>query len=1074
MHDVSNEPRDEHGRWTSTASALGDDLNHPNLTTLKDAVDRGAWNIGVTKVENDWSGGKTTTFSIMPKVVPAGWQSFKDGSRVSFYNPTLAHVEQMTPGYSHVIPNSPEQSTFPIEKGEPGTLYRGMSYEEYQNALSTGSFKSRGGYNLGEEEKGLTYFSTDPLQASAYANGFAPWPYIAAPGSPAIVVSIKDPGNHIVNAGRSTEIGIRDNLPTSAITAIYVGHPVIADSGMQEVRQDRGRAPQTGSGMSPRTSVIWEKQEAPGSGRSNVTNTPEFKAWFGNSKVVDADGKPMVVYHGSANKFETFDPTKSGNVQYSDWGKGIYLTPSKSTADYYRTEAVKHADPAYNAAYARFEALEKALPPVSDTNSTPAYTEESRQALREFQDIGAKLNKTTEGQVYEVYAAIKNPWVEPYSSIPDPFLAERAKAHGNDGLFIMSGSGEHIDEIIAFSPEQVKSAKGNTTFEPTNPNINYEGALPPLLPLPLPLPINPELGHGYSKDAHLINGVIHTDNVNDAVRALYENKKVELNQPREVATVLNELGQVAKTFIQLGKSAPNFNLCNVSVADTNLFCAQSKGIPRIKMPQLADPEKFRTALEAKGIKVTDGEENASYLRASQNELVGVKVAAIAQKLKTGEMKLDEERLFISRDNYIVDGHHRWAGVIGFDAMNNKLGDVRMKVARVDMDIIPLLDEANKFSGPRKSGTEAPPPPLTGAKSAADFLAKQRAASLSGGPINVRDFGERWTATSVGNSGAHAHPAGPFMDISKPDQAEKADQVAKIAAEVANKLGFEPTSVNVSDEHKTFELNGRTLNTAGWASRPPGPSPTVNPDGSKQIIGGGTGTVTLFTPHVGNDPAGIAGVMAHEVSHQKYNAFLSDKEADSIRMKNDPDWSKETKWVTYDPSNPVHVGMSVRGDVVTTLQADGEQKIRDLGFMRPDGLLNEPYASRYPAYQAYTKVMMPGIEAFAKSDGVSGYSKEYWLGARTAIEKEYTQTLDGVTTGTGQKYKTYAVNPETAFSETIAEIGRLKYSKDPIYHNKLGEVDGKPVYFSTGKKGLKPEWGALYRAVDENWKRRNSK
>lgn len=346
---------------------------------------------------------------------------------------------------------------------------------------------------------------------------------------------------------------------------------------------------------------------------------------------------------------------------------------------------------------------------------------------------------------------------------------------------------------------------------------------------------------------------------------------------------------------------------------------------------------------------------------------------------------------------------------------------------------------------------------------------------------ARDYHGRWTAGAVGYEGpdpklqqarlSSVHPAGPYMGIKDPAQAEKADTVAKIAAGVATKLGYDPTSVNISDEHRTFELNGKTLNTAGWATRPPGPSPTVNPDGSKQIIGGGTGTVTLFTQHVGDDPAGIAGVMAHEVSHQKFNAFLSDKESDYIKLQADPDYHKETKWVTYDPTNPVHVGMSVRGDVVTTPQADGERKIRDLGFMRPDGLLNEPYASKYPAYQAYTKAMMPSNDQFAKSDGVSDYSKEYWLGARTKVEGSAGLDKEG----NPKKYTTYAVNPTTAFSETIAEIGRLKYSGEPIYHRKLGEVDGKPVYFSSlAKRGLKPEWSALYQAVEKNWKRRNSK
>jgi len=33
---------------------------------------------------------------------------------------------------------------------------------------------------------------------------------------------------------------------------------------------------------------------------TDQTDTPAFKAWFGDSKVVDKDGKPLVVYHGTA------------------------------------------------------------------------------------------------------------------------------------------------------------------------------------------------------------------------------------------------------------------------------------------------------------------------------------------------------------------------------------------------------------------------------------------------------------------------------------------------------------------------------------------------------------------------------------------------------------------------------------------------------------------------------------------------------------------------------------------------------------------------------------------------------
>ncbi len=54
------------------------------------------------------------------------------------------------------------------------------------------------------------------------------------------------------------------------------------------------------------------------------TDTPEFKAWFGDSKVVDAEGKPLVVYHGTTADFEAFDTSKGSSE--ADFGKGIYFT----------------------------------------------------------------------------------------------------------------------------------------------------------------------------------------------------------------------------------------------------------------------------------------------------------------------------------------------------------------------------------------------------------------------------------------------------------------------------------------------------------------------------------------------------------------------------------------------------------------------------------------------------------------------------------------------------------------------------------------------------------------------------
>jgi len=192
-------------------------------------------------------------------------------------------------------------------------------------------------------------------------------------------------------------------------------------------------------------------------------------------------------------------------------------------------------------------------------------------------------------------------------------------------------------------------------------------------------------------------GVVHTTSVVDAARALYDGKKVDLNQPREVATLVDHLGQVAKHMIAMGDAAPNFNLCNVSVDNTNIFCAVSEGIPRIDMPQLPpNLHPFLSFLGEKGLGFQPAMEKAGYLRATQNELIGAKVAAIAKALQNIDpRKLDP--LVVSKDNYIVDGHHRWSAEVAISAEQGNF-DRPLEIYRVNSDILPLLKLANDFTG----------------------------------------------------------------------------------------------------------------------------------------------------------------------------------------------------------------------------------------------------------------------------------------------------------------------------------------------------------------------------------------
>ncbi|QDP48666.1 MAG: hypothetical protein Unbinned97contig1000_51, partial [Prokaryotic dsDNA virus sp.] len=229
-----------------------------------------------------------------------------------------------------------------------------------------------------------------------------------------------------------------------------------------------------------------------GEGGGEQTSTPEFKSWFGDSKIVNESGEPLVVYHGSGvSGIETFDSSLAGTVQRSDWGEGIYFTPKKWQADSYRDDAVLKNDPVGDKLYKEAEDKAKELG-VRDGDlmyvgidlgfDTPEYNEvnELTNKWREHREELTKSGK--EGETYSTYLKIKNPLIYQYVGITDPTLAEEAKHKGHDGIIIVNEDrwwekghlSKFIDEIIVFDSTQIKSATGNKgDFDPDNPKITY-------------------------------------------------------------------------------------------------------------------------------------------------------------------------------------------------------------------------------------------------------------------------------------------------------------------------------------------------------------------------------------------------------------------------------------------------------------------------------------------------------------------------------------------------------------------------------------------------------------------------
>ena len=191
--------------------------------------------------------------------------------------------------------------------------------------------------------------------------------------------------------------------------------------------------------------------------------------------------------------------------------------------------------------------------------------------------------------------------------------------------------------------------------------------------------------------------------------------------PKELEQFNTDINKVAKQVADAkakGEPAPNINLCDVTVPGTNLYCDDNLGIPRDEMPQFkgnaapgskaagmdadasgeVDTEPvFREMLKQKGIKTLQTEVPADKLKATQKDLVGAKVVGMMGALeKDPNHPKITAPIYVSRDGYVIDGHHRWAAVVAYNAQNPDK-QIQMKTTVLDQDIKDAIPMANKFA-----------------------------------------------------------------------------------------------------------------------------------------------------------------------------------------------------------------------------------------------------------------------------------------------------------------------------------------------------------------------------------------
>lgn len=185
------------------------------------------------------------------------------------------------------------------------------------------------------------------------------------------------------------------------------------------------------------------------------TSTPEFRNWFGNSKVVDDNGQPLVVYHSTENNFDAFDigakpVNRTGNIE------GAYFTPELREAQTYGGSRIVAAYLSIKRPYI-----------AGQLESTPEMEAAYRDALIKS---NIYIDPVKDRDWFDrKIAALREKKRIDYQALNGDGRLQRLvlQAGGYDGF----KDGRHW---VAFEPTQIKSAINNRgTFDPSEPNINF-------------------------------------------------------------------------------------------------------------------------------------------------------------------------------------------------------------------------------------------------------------------------------------------------------------------------------------------------------------------------------------------------------------------------------------------------------------------------------------------------------------------------------------------------------------------------------------------------------------------------
>jgi ubiquinone/menaquinone biosynthesis C-methylase UbiE len=265
--------------------------------------------------------------------------------------------------------------------------------------------------------------------------------------------------------------------------------------------------------------------------------SPYFKKWFGKSKVVDSEGEPKIVYHGTTHEFDQFTMDRANPE--NAFGRGFYFTDEAYDAsDNYagvgpdlrnqveqRAERIESENDGLGAERAKRQAMDELVggadrtieaylkmenPVVVDKkggtqyefhfdedsgtesgNGVDLYESILRNAPKfgvDGQELWNKISENgTEISAYDVHKALRTGDFYPEDPETGAFangelVKDIFRDLGHDGIILHNAEEEYpgmnlpgdTTHYVAFDPTQVKAAKNRGTFSKVDPRYNFE------------------------------------------------------------------------------------------------------------------------------------------------------------------------------------------------------------------------------------------------------------------------------------------------------------------------------------------------------------------------------------------------------------------------------------------------------------------------------------------------------------------------------------------------------------------------------------------------------------------------